>query len=208
MSLSSPASLILLHGLGSDGADMQALATTLRWSGRLLCPDAPLRAVTLNAGYVMRAWFDILGLTPEAPVDEAGIRETIAQTLHWIERERALGVPAERIIIGGFSQGGVIALHAALRYPERLGGVLALSTWLPLSSSLRVEHQCAALATPIFLAHGTDDDILPLSAAERAYQTLTALGCQNLTFKTYPMAHGICEQELIELRDWLTQQLD
>lgn len=202
-----PQSLILFHGLGSDGADMQGLAQAIPWHGRLICPDAEPRAVTINGGYVMRAWFDILGLTPEDPVDEAGIRAAVEQARRLIETERAAGVPAERIVIGGFSQGGVVALHAALRYPHRLGGVLALSTWLPLRQSLAAEHQPAALATPIFIAHGTADDIVPLRSAQRAEEALLQLGCQTLSFHTYPMGHSIANEELSDLRAWLSRQL-
>ncbi|MEO1751002.1 alpha/beta hydrolase-fold protein [Thiofaba sp. EF100] len=202
-----PQSLILFHGLGSDGDDMRGLAQSLSWSGRLLCPDAAPRPVTLNAGFVMRAWFDILGLTPDAPVDEAGIRQAVAQARQLIEAERAAGVPAERIFIGGFSQGGVVALHAALRHPERLGGVLALSTWLPLRHVLAAEHQPAALATPIFMGHGTRDDMVPLASAERARDALRELGCRDLVFRTYPMAHSVGGEELADLRAWLAHHL-
>lgn len=202
-----PKSLILFHGLGSDGDDMRGLAQSLPWSGRLLCPDAALRPVTINAGYVMRAWFDILGLTPDAPVDEVGIHQAVAQARQLIEAERAAGVPAERIIVGGFSQGGVVALHAALRHPERLGGVLALSTWLPLRQTLATEHSEVALGTPIFMGHGTRDDIVPLASAERAHDTLRELGCRDLVFRTYPMAHSVSSEEMADLRAWLAHHL-
>lgn len=202
-----PQSLILFHGLGSDGDDMRGLAQSLSWSGRLLCPDAAPRPVTLNAGFVMRAWFDILGLTPDAPVDEAGIRQAVAQARQLIEAERAAGVPAERIFIGGFSQGGVVALHAALRHPERLGGVLALSTWLPLRQDLPAERSETALGTPIFMGHGTRDDMVPLASAERARDALRELGCRDLVFRTYPMAHSVGGEELTDLRAWLAHHL-
>lgn len=203
-----PLSLILLHGLGSDGADMRGLAEALPWPGRLLCPDAAPRPVTINGGYVMRAWFDILGLTPDAPVDAAGIRQATEQARQLIEAERAAGVPAARIFIGGFSQGGVVALHAALRHPERLGGVLALSTWLPLRQALPAERSLAALDTPIFMSHGTRDDIVPLASAERARDALRELGCRDLVFRTYPMAHSVSSEEMADLRAWLAQHLD
>jgi len=202
-----PLSLILLHGLGSDGADMRGLAEALTWPGRLLCPDAAPRPVTLNGGYVMRAWFDILGLGPDDPVDAAGIHQAVAQVQRLIEAERAAGVPAERIFIGGFSQGGVVALHAALRHAERLGGVLALSTWLPLRQELPAERSEAALDTPIFIGHGRHDDIVPLAAAERARDALRELGCRDLVLKTYPMAHSVSPEELADLRAWLSLHL-
>ncbi|MGK0674550.1 MAG: alpha/beta hydrolase-fold protein [Halothiobacillaceae bacterium] len=203
-----PLSLILFHGLGSDGADMRGLAEALSWPGRLLCPDAARRPVTIHGGHVMRAWFDILGLAPNTPVDAAGIRQAAAQARQWIEAERAAGVPAARIFIGGFSQGGVVALHAALRHPERLGGVLALSTWLPLPQDLPAECSLAALDTPIFMGHGMWDDIVPLTSAERARDTLRELGCRDLIFRTYPIAHSVSDEELADLRGWLAQHLD
>ncbi|MDM7322224.1 MAG: alpha/beta hydrolase-fold protein [Gammaproteobacteria bacterium] len=202
-----PQSLILFHGLGSDGDDMRGLAQSLSWFGRLLCPNAPPRPVTINAGYVMRAWFDILGLTPDAPVDEAGIRQAVAQARQLIEAERAAGVPAARIFIGGFSQGGVVALHAALRHPECLGGVLALSTWLPLRQTLAAEHSEVALGTPIFMGHGTRDTTVPLASAERARDALRELGCRDLVFRTYPITHSVSGEEVADLRVWLAHHL-
>ncbi len=201
----SSSSLILFHGLGSNGDDMRGLAAALRWPGRLLCPDAAPRPVTINGGHVMRAWFDILGLRPEDAVDAPGIQQAVAQARGLIEAERAAGVPARRIFIGGFSQGGVVALHTALRQAEPLGGVLALSTWLPLAEALGRERSEAALATPIFMAHGTQDDIVPLASAERARAALQALGCRELAFHTYPMGHSVSAEELDELRHWLAR---
>ncbi|HER35051.1 MAG TPA: alpha/beta fold hydrolase [Halothiobacillaceae bacterium] len=202
-----PLSLILFHGLGSDGADMRGLAEALPWPGRLVCPDAEPRSVTVNGGYVMRAWFDILGLGPDDPVDAEGIHQAVAQARRLIEAERAAGVAAERIFVGGFSMGGVVALHAAMRHPERLGGVLALSTWLPLRQELRAERSEAALATPVFMGHGTRDDIVRPASAERARDALLELGCADLVFRTYPMAHGVSGEEMADLRAWLSHHL-
>lgn len=200
-------SLILFHGLGSDGADMRGLAEALPWPGRLVCPDASPRPVTVNGGYVMRAWFDILGLSPGDPVDAEGIHQAVAQARRLIEVEREAGVPAERIFVGGFSMGGVVALHAALRHSERLGGVLALSTWLPLRQELPEERSEAALATPIFMGHGLRDDVVRLASAERARDALLELGCTDLMFRTYPMAHGVSGEEMADLRAWLSHHL-
>lgn len=203
-------SLILLHGLGADGNDMRGLAEALRWPGpvRLITPDALPRPITLNGGYVMRGWFDILGLTPDAPVDAEGIHQAVRQARELVDAERDSGVPAGRIVIGGFSQGGVVALHTALRYPEKLGGVLALSTWLPLREELAREHSANALATPIFMGHGTHDDLVRLSSAERAHAALQAMGCADLAFLTYPMEHTISMPEVNDMRAWLQQRLD
>jgi phospholipase/carboxylesterase len=202
-------SLILLHGLGADGSDMRGLAEALRWPGpvRRVTPDALPRPITLNGGYVMRGWFDIHGLTPDAPVDAEGIHQAVRQARELIDAERDSGVPAGRIVIGGFSQGGVVALHTALRYPERLGGILALSTWLPLREALAREHGANALATPIFMGHGTQDDLVRLASAERARDALSAMGCTDLSFRTYPMAHTISMDEVKDLRAWLQQRL-
>ncbi len=205
----SSISLILLHGLGADGSDMAGLAKALALPGpvRLLCPDAPRRPITLNGGYVMRGWFDIIGLGPDDPVDAQGIGEAVEQARGWIDAERAAGTPAGRIVLGGFSQGGVVALHTALRYPEPLGAVLALSTWLPLRDELTREHHPAALRTPIFMGHGTRDDLVRLSSAERARDALHGLGVRRLVFKTYPMTHSISLDEVADMRAMLAEQL-
>ncbi|MEW6764256.1 MAG: alpha/beta fold hydrolase [Pseudomonadota bacterium] len=207
--LPPPISLILLHGLGADGSDMAGLAKALALPGpvRLICPDAPVRPITLNGGYAMRGWFDITGLGPDDPVDADGIAAAFEQARAWIDAERAAGVPAGRIVLGGFSQGGVVALHAALRYPEPLGAVLALSTWLPLRDALKREHSPAALATPIFMAHGTHDDVVRLSSAERARDALRDMGCRELLFKTYPMTHSISMSEVADMRAMLAKHL-
>ena len=205
-----PISLILLHGLGADGNDMRGLAEALKWPGpmRLTCPDALPRPITLNGGYVMRGWFDIIGLSPDDPVDAEGIHQAVRQARELIDAERDSGVPAERIVIGGFSQGGVVALHTALRYPERLGGVLALSTWLPLREELAREYSPEALNTPIFMGHGTHDDLVRPASAERARDALLAAGCADLVFNTYPMAHTISMEEVKDMRTMLMQHLD
>jgi len=206
----APISLILLHGLGADGGDMRGLAGALRWPGpvRLHCPDALPRPITLNSGYVMRGWFDILGLTPDAPVDAEGIHQAMCQIRELIDAERDSGIPAERIVIGGFSQGGVVALHAALGHPERLGGVLALSTWLPLCDALAREHSARAIDTPIFMGHGTHDDLVRFESAERARAALQGMGCHDLEFRAYPMAHSIIAEEVADMRAWLHARLD
>ncbi|MEW6445561.1 MAG: alpha/beta hydrolase [Pseudomonadota bacterium] len=204
-----PLSLILLHGLGADGSDMAGLAQALALPGevRRVCPDAPRRPITLNGGYVMRGWFDILGLAPTDPVDASGIREATTQARAWIDAERAAGTPASRIVVGGFSQGGVVALHAALRYPEPLGAVLALSTWLPLRDELGREVHPAAKRTPIFIGHGVHDDLVRPASAERARDALHAMGCTDVIYKTYPMAHGISAAEVADIQALLAARI-
>src|SRR3989441_5458293 len=160
------ASVILLHGLGADGHDFEPLAAELgllespavRW----VFPHAPIRPVTINGGTRMRAWYDILGLDRRSVQDEAGIRESARNVCALAARERERGIAADRIVLAGFSQGGAIALFAGLRSPERLAGILALSTYLPLAERLDAEAHPANAAVPIFIAHGTFDPVVAL----------------------------------------------
>lgn len=207
-----PISLILLHGLGANGSDMQpiahalhhALKTRLRTPHlelRIHCPDAPARPVSVNGGHIMPAWFDLYSLEADARVDSQGIEQSRQRISALLAAEHAAGVPWRRIILGGFSQGGVIALHCALQLPERLGGVLALSTWLPDAPSAPAP---AATQTPVFIAHGEFDDLIPLSAAARTEETLGRLGCAELQRRQYPVAHGVSMEEIDDIAVWLT----
>ncbi|MEQ8206937.1 MAG: alpha/beta fold hydrolase [Woeseia sp.] len=203
-------SVIWLHGLGADGHDFEPIVPELRLDGQLnlrfVFPHAPIREVTLNNGIAMRAWYDIISLDREGPQDEDGIRTSAEQLLQLVQREQARGVPANKIVLAGFSQGGAIALHTALRYPDRLAGLMALSTWLPLSevfqSEVVAEPTSQPRDIPVFIAHGTFDPTLPITLGELSRVTLQAAGFKP-EWQAYPMAHAVCGEEIVAIRDWL-----
>lgn len=204
------ASVIWLHGLGADGHDFEPLVPELglRERGvRFILPHAPFRAVTVNGGYVMRAWYDIRRADLRANVDDGadaeGIRASVAQVQALIARETAAGIAPERIVLAGFSQGGAIVLHAGLTYPQRLGGVLALSTYLALPEDLVAEIADVNRATPVFVGHGTDDPIAPFALAEDTRTRLEALGCP-VEFHAYRMPHSVCLEEVADIHAWLS----
>jgi phospholipase/carboxylesterase len=208
------ASVIWLHGLGADGHDFEPIVPELGLSDdagiRFVFPHAPMRPVTINGGMTMRAWYDIKTFDREGPQDEAGIRES-AQLLNWlIERERQRGSDYGRIIVAGFSQGGAIALHTALRFPRRLAGLIALSTWLPLAQAFRVEIAAApdvvSRELPIFMAHGSYDPVLPLELGKISKEALEHAGF-TVEWHEYPMAHAVCPEEIDALRQWLHKVL-
>jgi phospholipase/carboxylesterase len=200
------ASVIWLHGLGADGHDFAPIVPELRLPQspgvRFVFPHAPMRPVTLNMGMRMRAWYDIKTLTAEGRTDEAGLRESIARVGALIADERALGIVPGRIVIAGFSQGGATALHAALRHPEPLAGVLALSCYLPLQATLAAERAPANLATPILLCHGQQDPVLPIALGRAACDWLRATG-YRVEWKEYPMQHQVCLPEIQDVAAWL-----
>jgi phospholipase/carboxylesterase len=165
-------------------------------------PHAPVRAVTINGGMAMRAWYDILGFDRRAKEDAVGIRASAAAVAELIDREIERGMASERIVLAGFSQGGAIALHTALREPRPLAGVLALSTYLPLAASLASERSAANSGVPIFMAHGTGDTVLPLSLAETSRAALLALG-YAVEWHAYPMAHSVSMEEISAIGAWL-----
>lgn len=202
--------VIWLHGLGADGNDFVPIVHELRLPEELgvkfLFPHAPRRPVTLNGGMVMRAWFDLFGLDAAAPSDEAGIYQSCALLWQLIDQEVAAGVPAERIVLAGFSQGGVVALHTALRYPQRLAGVIALSTWLPLAAQLAEQRSGANAGLPIFLAHGDMDPLIPVSSAHSAHDALCAWQ-QPVQWFDYPMPHSVCAPEIDDIAEWLLRVL-
>lgn len=207
------ASIIWLHGLGADGHDFEALIPELRLpnehSLRFIFPHAPYRPITLNNGYTMRGWYDIrtLTLSDESEEDSAGIRASEAALRQLIDNERSRGIPSQQILIAGFSQGGAIALHTALRYPDPLAGVLALSTYLPLATTLSSERHHANRATPIFLAHGELDEVILLEYALDSRDQLIAQG-YPVQWNIYDgMGHTLCEQELGDIRHFLLQNL-
>lgn len=203
--MTESAAVILLHGLGADGQDLLPLSEELglpdgvRW----LAPDAPVRPVTANGGMDMRAWFDILGFDASAPVDTRGIAQSVAGVHQMIEQLCQQGVKAERIFLLGFSQGGVVALHAALSHARRLGGVIGLSTWLP-AVDLLLPLPPVQQSLPVFLAHGQLDGVVPITAALRARDRLAELGVSQVSWHEYAMAHSICCEELEAVSAWLT----
>ena len=198
-------SVLWLHGLGADGHDFEPIVPELglRIPVRFVFPHAPVRPVTINGGTAMRAWYDILGFDRGAREDGAGIRASAAAVTALIDRELERGMPSERVVLAGFSQGGAIALHTALREPRPLAGVLALSTYLPLAASVAAERSSANLGLPIFMAHGTADNVLPLSLAESSRGALQALG-YPVEWRAYPMAHSVCMDEVRAIATWLS----
>ena len=195
--------VIWLHGLGADGHDFEPIVPELRLrrSVRFVFPHAPIRPVTINNGLEMRAWYDIVGFDFSAE-DDAGIRASAAAVSRLVDRETERGVAAERIVLAGFSQGGAIALHLALREPRRLAGVLALSTYLPLAATLAREKSAANAAVPIFMAHGEYDPVIPLAAAETSRRILEREG-YAVDFNVYPMQHAVCAPEVAAIGAWL-----
>jgi phospholipase/carboxylesterase len=201
------ASVIWLHGLGADGHDFVPVVPELKLPAshavRFLFPHAPVRPVTLNMGMRMRAWYDIKTLTAEGRADENGVRESVASVARYIAAERAAGVAAERIVVAGFSQGGAIALHAGLRHTEPLAGILALSVYLPLQSSLAAERADANRRTPILMCHGQYDPVLPVELGVMARNWLRAQG-YTVDWKEYPMQHQVCLPEIADIAAWLS----
>ena len=195
-----------MHGLGADGWDFMPIVRELPLPQdvalRFIFPHAPIRPVTLNNGMEMRAWYDIAMLDMQRLPDEAGIRESQAAIERLLARERDRGVDSSRIVLAGFSQGGVIALQVGLRHANRLGGIVALSTYLALDDSLEAEASAANKATPIFMAHGTQDPMIPLRLAEVSRASLERRG-YNVEWHTYPMPHAVCPEEVEEIAEFL-----
>ena len=204
------AAVILMHGLGADGHDFESLVPELRLPTeaaiRWIFPHAPIRPVTLNGGVPMRAWFDILGLDRRSEEDTAGVREAAADIRELVRRERERGIFADRIVLAGFSQGGAMALFSGLREPERLAGILALSTYMPLAETLKAEAHPANVAVPIFMAHGAFDPVVAPALGETSRDALQSLG-YDVDWRTYPMPHSLCAEEVGDLREWLLRVL-
>jgi phospholipase/carboxylesterase len=192
------ATVIWLHGLGADGHDFEPIVPELRLPKpvRFVFPHAPIRAVTINQGMRMRAWYDIFQFGG-GPEDEAGVRASQKLVDDLIKAEKG-----KKVILAGFSQGGAIVLQTALRHPERLAGVMALSTYLPLAGSLAKEASAASKELPIFMAHGRFDDIIPIDRALRSRDLLTGLGYQ-VAWHEYPMAHSVCAEEVRDISAFL-----
>ena len=200
-------SVIWMHGLGADGSDFEPivpeLGLELAADVRFVFPNAPAIPVTCNGGYVMPAWYDIITLdSTTRHVDEAGILRSRAAIRRLIARENERGVPCERIFLAGFSQGGAIAYTAALSHPERLAGVIALSTYIPSSRLLEAEATAANAGLEIFAAHGTQDDVVAPELGTRARDLLLRLG-YPVAWHEYPMPHSVCIEEVVDVGRWL-----
>jgi phospholipase/carboxylesterase len=204
------ASILWLHGLGADGFDFVPVVRELQALGapaaRYVFPHAPQRPVTINGGYVMRAWYDILGTQIDRNEDEAGIRQSQAQIEALIDREVARGMPRSRIVLAGFSQGGAITLQTGLRQSEPLAGLVVLSAYLPMAASAATESTAAGRAMPLFMAHGRDDTVVPIDRAEASREALTALGCR-VQWHEYAIPHSVCEEEIRDLTQFLGEAL-
>ena len=205
------ASVIWLHGLGADGYDFEPVAKQLLKPDalpnvRFILPHAPNMSVTRNNGYVMPAWYDIYGVIPVREEDEACIKMSQAYIDALIQAEISRGISSDRIVLAGFSQGGAIALHTALRYPHKLAGILALSTYLPLHAKLNAEAHTANKNIPIFMAHGIFDDVISLEMSKVSRDLLQNSGF-SVNWYEYRMAHSVCAEEIIDIESFLKQVL-
>jgi phospholipase/carboxylesterase len=201
--------VIWLHGLGADGSDFVPLvpALGLRVSVRFVFPHAPLRPVTINGGAVMRAWYDVLALEGAGRrEDESGIRESARRVADLFAAETSRGVAPARVFLAGFSQGGAMTLHVGLRGAVRLAGLVALSAYLPLAHAAAAEASPAGRDTPVFLAHGREDSLIPLARARAARDALVALGCP-VEFREYPIGHTVSDAEIRDLGAWLARHI-
>ena len=204
------ASLIVLHGLGADGNDFVPIARELDLSAvgpvRFVFPHAPIRPVTLNGGMKMRAWYDIYTPDLVRREDEAGLRASIADVQALLDREAALGIPPERTVLMGFSQGCAMALLAGLRAPQRLAGIAGLSGYLPLAATTEAERSAANRDVPVFMAHGRFDPVVVPARGTAARDALQALG-YAVEWQEYPMEHSVCMEEIEDLNAWLLKVL-
>lgn len=198
--------MIWLHGLGADGNDFVSFIPELNLppetNMRFIFPHAPIKAVTINNGYKMRAWYDIYGLSLNERIDTEGITQSVAEIEHLIEREVARGIPTNHIFLGGFSQGAAIALSTGLCYSKPLAGILGLSGYLPIAHELHQKANAANLHTPIFLAHGTQDPIVPFALGQATQQFL-AQANYPVSWHTYPIPHSVCPEEITDISRWL-----
>ena len=201
-------SIIWLHGLGADGHDFESIVPQLRLKSQasihFIFPNAPIQAVTINNGMRMRAWYDILEMSLERKVDIVGIYESAKAIEVLIEQEIARGIAAENILLAGFSQGGLIALHTGLRYSQKLAGIVALSTYLPTVDSLNTEATTVNKAIPIFMAHGLMDSIVARQTGKIAFNALKAMNYPIKWFE-YPMEHSVCMEEVKDIADFINE---
>lgn len=202
--------VIWMHGLGADGSDFVPIVNELDLSGcppiRFVFPHAPTMPVTINGGFVMRAWYDILGTDLVKREDEAGLRKSQAMIEELIAQEKARGTKADRIVLAGFSQGCAMTLQTGLRHPEKLAGLLCLSGYVPLNAVVAAEIHEANRHTPIFMAHGRGDPVIPIDRAEKSRDLLNALGYQ-VEWHEYMMQHSVCVEEIADIAVWLKRVL-
>lgn len=205
------ASVIWLHGLGADGYDFADLPTQLSLPNnlgiRFIFPHAPLRSVTINGGMVMRAWYDILGLSADSSQDQSGLQQAQQAIQALIQREMDLGIPSNQIILGGFSQGGALALFSALQSPERLGGVISLSSYLPLADQLQKLIHPANTEISILQMHGTLDPVVLYEWGKFSYQWLHENN-YPVEWHDFPIAHTICSEEIMKISAWMKRSLN
>ena len=205
------AAVIWLHGLGADGHDFEPVVPQLTWPGapgiRFIFPHAPVRPVTLNNGMAMRAWYDIVSLTGNRDQDQKGIADSVNDTAALVRRERERGIDADRIVVAGFSQGGAIALQLAVRYPEKLAGLIALSTYMLLDHRLENDRHEANKDLPLFVGHGRSDPMVPFMLGEQLAERMRSLG-HPVEWHSYPMLHAVCPEEIADLSAWLRTTLD
>ena len=204
------ATVVILHGLGADGTDFLPVADEMQLDAvgpvRFVFPRAPVRPVTINGGHAMRAWYDILGADIVKREDEAGLRESMRLVGQVVEREVARGVPARRIVLAGFSQGCAVTLGAGLRHHERLAGLAGLSGYVPLADTTGTERHPANQRTPVFLAHGRNDGVVPMARGTAGRELLLGLD-QPVEWHDYPMEHSVCMEEVQALNRWLLKVL-
>ncbi|GAB3375437.1 alpha/beta hydrolase [Massilia agri] len=202
--------VIWLHGLGADGNDFVPLVNELDLSSlpgiRFVFPHAKTMPVTINGGYVMRAWYDISNADLSRREDEGGLRASQRDVEALIAREKARGIPASRIILAGFSQGCAMTLQTGMRHPEKLAGMLCLSGYLPLAGVAAAERSAESLATPVFMAHGTHDNVVPFVRAQQSAQVLKELGYQ-VEWHEYTMQHSLCLEEVQDISKWIRKVL-
>jgi phospholipase/carboxylesterase len=203
-------SVIWLHGLGADGHDFEPIVPELRLPPelplRFIFPHAPVRPVTMNGGRPTRAWFDIVRIGVNQPRDLQGMHAARSWVEELIARENERGVPTARIVLAGFSQGGAVALFTGLQHPDKLAGIMALSTWLPAEEGLDIELSSGNHATPILYCHGSQDPVVPLLLGAQTRNWLTQHGCA-VSWHTYPMPHSVCMEEVAHIRAWLVSVL-
>ncbi len=203
------AAVVWMHGLGADGSDFVPIIPELGElprATRFVFPHAPMQPVTINAGYVMRAWYDIKSLDIDRREDEAGVRASHDIVAALVARERARGIEAKRLVVAGFSQGGAMALFSGLRQSEPLAGIMALSTYVPVAHALAAEADPANLDRPIFMAHGTEDPVVPCRLGAASRDLLRTLG-HEVEWHEYPMPHAVCAEEIADIAAWLARVL-
>ena len=204
------AAVIWLHGLGADGNDFVPIVEQLQlpshYAIRFIFPHAPMRPITINQGYQMPGWYDISSLSIVEGEDEAGIKESSAILKQLCQEQEEKGIESERIVVAGFSQGGAVALHCGCRYPKPLAGIMALSTYLPLAETLNDEISESMAETPVFMAHGRQDDVVSYEYGKSSMEQLQNNDI-DVNWHEYDMGHAVCMEEINHIRQWLTEIL-